>query len=100
MTDQRIIEWIRDKFQGLGGELTERARRRWAAVEAQSLGNGGITAVCEATGLARSTIRRGLLELRSKETLDQRRQRRNGAGRKKAVETNPNLRAALENLVE
>jgi len=100
MTDQRIIEWIRDKFQGLGGELAERARRRWAAVEAQSLGNGGISAVCEATGLARSTIRRGLSELRSKETLDQGRQRRVGAGRKKAVETNPKLREALEQLVE
>jgi transposase len=100
MTDQRIIEWIRNKFQGLDGELTERARRRWAAVEAQSLGNGGISAVSEATGLARTTIRRGLRELCSKESLDQRRQRRAGAGRKKAVETNPRLKAALEQLVE
>jgi transposase len=100
MTDQRIVAWIRNKFQGLGGELTERARRRWAAVEAQSLGNGGISAVCAATGLARSTIRRGLAELQSDESLDQGRQRRAGAGRKKAVETDPQLRAALEQLVE
>ena len=100
MTDQRIIEWIRNKFQDLDDELTERARRRWAAVESQSLGNGGISAVSEATGLARTTIRRGLTELRSRETLDQGRQRRAGAGRKKAIAVNPELKAALETLVE
>ena len=50
--DQGIVEWIADKFQGLSQELAERVRRRWAAVEAISLGHGGITVVSAATGMA------------------------------------------------
>jgi hypothetical protein len=63
MKDQRIVRWLEAKFQGLSPELTERGRRRWAAVEAVSLGRGGISVVSVATGLAHSTIRRGLREL-------------------------------------
>jgi transposase len=100
MTDQRIVEWIRAKLQGLSGELDERARRRWAAVEAVSLGWGGITAVAQATGLARSTIERGIQELESGETLPVGRQRRPGAGRPRADEADPGLKVALERLVE
>jgi transposase len=100
MTDHRIVEWIRTKFQGLCDQLSERASRRWAAVEAQSLGHGGITAVSEATGMARTTIRRGLVELAAPETLASDRQRRPGAGRKAATVTDPELPIALERLVE
>lgn len=100
MTDRRIVEWIRAKYQGLGTALGERARRCWAAVEAVSLGHGGIGAVSEATGLARSTIQRGVQELEAKETLPRHRQRRPGAGRKRADAVDPNLKSALEQLVE
>jgi transposase len=100
MTDRRIVEWIRSKFQGLGSELDERARRRWAAVEALSLGHGGATAVAEATGLARSTIRRGIEELGSGETLQTNRQRRPGGGRKRVDDVDAGLKPALERLVE
>ena len=34
----------------------ERSRRRWAASEARMIGHGGVSAVAEATGLARRTI--------------------------------------------
>src|SRR4051812_3009901 len=63
MTDRRIVRWIEGKFLGLFDELSERSRRRWAAVEAVSLGRGGIAAVSAATGVAPSTIRRGVREL-------------------------------------
>jgi FAD/FMN-containing dehydrogenase len=36
--------------------LDERSRRRWAASEARMIGHGGVSAVAEATGLARRTI--------------------------------------------
>jgi hypothetical protein len=98
--DQRIIQWIENKYRGLADELSERARRRWAAVEATSLGWGGISVVSAATGLAQSTIRRGILELQSGDTLPSGRQRREGAGRPKAEVVDPRVRAALERLVE
>ena len=100
MADQRIIAWIADKYHGLTAELSERARRRWAAVEAVSLGRGGITAVSAATGLAHSTIRRGIAEMSRGDPAPAGRDRRPGAGRRPATVTDPGLRAALERLVE
>jgi Rhodopirellula transposase DDE domain len=100
MTDHGIVEWIRTKYHGLRDQLTERASRRWAAVEAQSLGRGGITAVSDATGIARTTIRRGLVERAAPETRASDRQRRPGAGRKPITATDPELPIALERLVE
>lgn len=100
MTDRRIVEWIRAKFQGLEGELEERSRRRWAAVEAVSLGRGGMSTVAEATGLARSTIQRGIQELDSPAVVPLGYQRRPGAGRRRLEEVDAGLQSALERLVE
>jgi transposase len=100
MMDQRIIQWIENKYQGLSGELSERARRRWAAVEAVSLGRGGISVVSAATGLGYSTIQRGIRELNTGDTPPVGRQRRLGAGRKKTEVIDPGVKAALERLVE
>jgi transposase len=98
--DQRIVQWIESKFQGLADELSERARRLWAAVEAVALGRGGVSVVSAATGLAHTTIRRGIRELSSGETPPSGGQRRAGAGRKNAEVVCPGLKAALERLVE
>ena len=38
MVDPLLVEWIREKYQLLSETLTEHSRRRWAAVEARSLG--------------------------------------------------------------
>lgn len=100
MADRRIVQWIAGKFRGLSAELPERARRRWAAVEAVSLGYGGITAVSLATGMAHSTIRRGIRELNSGNVLPTGRQRRVGGGRKRKEVVLPGIQAALEELVE
>jgi hypothetical protein len=100
MMDQRIIHWLESKYQGLSEELSERARRRWAAVEAVSLGRGGISLVSAATGLAHSTIRRGVRELNTGDTAPAGRQRRQGAGRKRAEVLDAGVKAALERLVE
>jgi hypothetical protein len=45
--------------------LDERGRRLFAANEAIWLGRGGVTAVAVATGIARSTINRGVAELKA-----------------------------------
>jgi transposase len=100
MTDETVVEWIRSKYESLAGELDERARRRWAAVEALSLGRGGITAVSRATGISDRTIRNGIRELREGDSPPAGRQRRVGGGRKPADEKYPGLLDALEGLVE
>jgi hypothetical protein len=50
------IAAIRARFEMLSPYLDERARRLFAATEAQAAGWGGVTAVWAATGLARSTM--------------------------------------------
>jgi hypothetical protein len=54
---------IRDRFSALSPHLNERERRLLAATEATAAGYGGIAAVSQATGIAASTIGRGLKEL-------------------------------------
>lgn len=99
---QELVTAVQQKFQMLSPALNERQLRLWSATEAQGLGRGGITIVSQATGLAHTTIRRGLRELveQSGATLAPARSRRAGGGRKKLTQTDPSLLAALEALVE
>ena len=60
--------------------LDERSRRRWAASEARMIGRGGVSAVAEATGLARRTIYRGLEDLSDRVSAKSDRIRRPVAG--------------------
>jgi len=91
---------IRQRYEALSPVLDERGRRRFAAAEATAAGPGGIRAVNRATGIARSTIGRGLRELRTGETPDVARVRRAGGGRKPVSETDPSLLDDLRGLVE
>ena len=54
---------IQRKYEVLGKILDERGRRFWAATEAGELGRGGVSLVARATGLSRTTIYRGMVEL-------------------------------------
>jgi hypothetical protein len=74
------IEPIRERFSAVAPFLDERGRRLVAAAEAFAAGYGGIAAVAMATGIAPSTIGRGLKELAWEEPSE--RVRRPGAGRK------------------
>jgi hypothetical protein len=94
------IEGIRCRYQRAKAFLDERGRRLFAANEALAHGYGGITAVAAATGLARSTINRGIHELQSGQNPIGNRVRRAGGGRKSAVTHQPDLPAALEALIE
>jgi len=55
---------LRQRFEAVRGELDERGLRLMAAAEARAAGHGGIAAVARATGIARSTIGRGLSRAR------------------------------------
>jgi transposase len=71
-----------------------------AASEALAAGRGGVAAVCAATGVARSTIGRGLAEVRAAADQNPGRTRRPGGGRKPKTETQPGLLEALADLVQ
>jgi hypothetical protein len=90
---------IRSRFVALSPFLDERARRLVAASEAKAAGHGGIAAASVATGVARSTIGRGLAELTTRHDDRPGRVRRSGAGRKPATTKQPGLLAALQDLV-
>jgi hypothetical protein len=93
---------IRLRYEALDPVLDERSRRRFAAAEARAAGRGGISAVSRITGLARSTIIRGLAELYGEVAGDavSDRVRRPGGGRKKLTESDPTLLSDLQELVE
>ena len=60
-------EQIRRQYAQLRGSLDERARREWAGSEAMALGYGGIIKVHRATGMAPSTIGKGMREVQARE---------------------------------
>jgi hypothetical protein len=91
---------IRDRFTALSPHLNERERRLFAATEAAAAGYGGIVAVSGATGIAVSTIGRGLKDLAEAGGLLAGRVRRAGGGRKPLVVSNPDLLHELMALVE
>jgi Rhodopirellula transposase DDE domain len=94
------IEMIRERYGALSQHLDERARRVFAATEAKTAGYGGIAAISRATGIAASTIGRGLKELAAAEVLDLGRVRRPGGGGKTRVTQDATLLADLLALVE
>ncbi len=60
---EATLQSIRNRHAALSPHLSELQLRLWAASEAEDLDWGGITRVHDATGIAESTIRRGLEEL-------------------------------------
>lgn len=95
------LKTVRQKFAALVPTLDERSLRIYASTEALALGRGGIAAVARISGLARSTITRGLKEVRGQvASAEPGRIRRRGGGRKRLVETDLRLAGDLQSLVE
>jgi len=92
------MDAIRQRWEAVGSTLDERGRRLFAAVEARTAGWGGLAAVARITGLALSTIGRGLKDLDA-EPLPRGRVRRAGGGRRALWEEDPGLLPALKELV-
>jgi len=90
---------IRLRWEVDGSRRDERGQRLFAASEARAAGWGGVVAVAEITGLARSRIIRGLKDLDAP-ALDCGRVRREGGGRHVITKTNKTLLPDLKRLVE
>ena len=90
---------IRRRWEAVGSKLDERGRRMFASGEALVAGWGGVEAVSEITGLARSTIGRGKKELKAA-PLPKGRIRRGGAGRPDLSSRDATLVEDLRSVIE
>lgn len=100
-----LVATVHQKFQLLSPSMNERMLRLWSGAEARAIGHGGITIVSAATGMAHTTIRRGVRELSEQgvapdAAFPPSRSRRAGGGRKGILDKDPQLLAALESLVD
>jgi hypothetical protein len=94
------IRAAKERYQKMAPFLNEQSRRRFVASEAQSLGHGGVSAMARISGMARSTINRGLSEIRGKIGVPEGRVRKPGGGRKRKTSEDPTLARDLRRLVE
>jgi Rhodopirellula transposase DDE domain len=92
-------EAIRLRWEADGSKRDERGRRLFAASEVRAAGRGGLAAVSRLTGLARSTIERGLKDLDAP-PLARGRVRREGGGPRRKDERDATLLDDLKRLVE
>src|SRR5215468_2378654 len=90
---------IRKRWDTVGSKLDERGQRVFASGEVRAAGWGGLAAVHEITGLARSTIGRGLKDLDAA-PLPKGRVRRKGGGRRHLSSRDASLIADLRSVIE
>jgi len=91
---------IKKRFEALEPFLDERLRRIFTAAEALAIGYGGVSIVARETGVSRRAIALGCQELEDLNNVDEKRIRKKGGGRKRAVDRDPNLQKHLESLME
>ena len=77
---------VKQDMQILYQSLSEKDRRRYAAVEAKKLGHGGIVYIAALFDCDEKTIRKGLSELNDRDCMEQERIRREGGGRRSKLE--------------
>ena len=82
---------IEKSMIALYDSLSEKDRRRYAAVEAKKLGHGGIIYVATLLGCDEKTIRRGLSELDDKGKMKQEGIRQPGGGAKSKIDKIDNI---------
>ena len=80
---------LESEMKKLYNSLSEKDKRRYAAIEAQKLGWGGISYIMQLFGCSRNTIVQGIedLEKMDETTIDNLRIRKKGGGRKSILST-------------
>ncbi len=80
--------------------LSEKDRRRYAAIEAKKLGYSGISYICRVVRCNDRTIARGMSELEKPLPKNEKRIRLPGGGRKSILATTPELDGAFQRVLE
>lgn len=86
---------IEQHMQQFYQTLSEKDRRRYAAIEALKLGYGGISYICRLFHCDYSTVTHGIEDFHNESALQQQAIRQSGGGRKSAFETIPDLDATF-----
>ena len=99
---KKEADLVRKKLNYLSS-LNEFDARHYLALWAIESGWGGISEVSKLTGKSMNTIRKGIYEIETKNNLDLKetgRLRKEGGGRKKIVDKNPDVKKEIENILE
>ena len=91
---------VEHQMQRFYTSLSEKDRRRYAAVEALKLGWGGKTYISQLLGCDDEAMQLGRQELNDDEALASKRIRQPGGGRKRSIETLEGLDAAFVESLE
>ena len=91
---------IEQQMQRYYRSLSEKDRRRYAAIEAIKLGYGGISYISVLLECHAHTIRRGIAELQDEQTMSEERIRQPGGGRKRALDSIEGVSDAFLRVIE
>src|SRR3989338_3905182 len=81
-------------------ECNEVQRRRLAGIKAIELGRGGVLYVCKLTGMSHHTVIKGMREVRNTKREPTTKLSKEGGGRKKIIDKNPDIKKEIENILE
>jgi hypothetical protein len=91
---------IEQQMQEFYNSLSEKEKRRYAAIEATKFGHGGISYICRVFECNNRTILRGQEELSNGLQNDDNRIRKSGAGRKSVLSTIAGIDEAFLGVIE
>jgi len=91
MLEGKYSEEVEEQMKRFYRALSEKERRRYAALEVAKLGRGGQKYICGILGCSPTTVRVGREELVHGEDLPEGRIRRKGGGKKRIIEKIDNI---------
>ena len=97
---ERYSPKLEQQMQRYYQSLSEKDRRRYAAIEALKLGHGGMSYITNLFGCHAKPVRRGIVELQDEQAMSDERIRQPGGGRKRALDTIDGLSEAFLRVVE
>lgn len=89
-----------EKMKNFYESLSEKDRRRYAAIEAMKLPYGGKKYIAELFSCDHKTLERGLSDLEKKEELKKKRVRESGGGRKSIISQTPEINDVFLDVVK